>query len=760
MWCHDFSMSQEFTTDGTEAESGRLPGGTGWYRKWFNLYEYYSGDRVILNFDGAYQHAYVYVNGKYVGENHYGYNSFSFEIADYLICSNTVLNLIAVKVVNDVPSSRWYTGSGINRDVTLTIAGSVHVSLYGPRITTPYINSEDGLTATDGTIEANVKIHNSSAIAKKVTVEAAILDSEHNEVSGTVSSKVITVDGNTEESVVLSPSINSPKLWSTDSPNLYILRTVVKDDAGEPIDEYHTTFGYRSVEWDAEKGFSLNGTFMKLKGVCLHHDQGALGAVQEYESLYRQLMILKDMGCNAIRTSHNSTSKILINICNEIGMLVIEEFFDGWDASKDNNTYDFSTYFNESLTADNKAIGANGQKWYEYVIEHTIYRDEHDPCVIAWDVGNELCNIDNFSATGNFLEIANEIVNLCKYLDPGRVVLQGNNNPINTEFPEKAELLKQIDDKMDVIGANYALWNWSVVMTEPSDSRSSKPFVSTEAASALSNRGVYYTMGVDKENHQITSYDTCWVDWGNSAAEAWYYVMTNDWFSGEFIWTGFDYIGEPTPWNDMVNPNENSVPNSSYFGVVDTAGFEKDSYYLYRSLWNENDTTLHLVPGTWNIDNLYLEDGYANVAVYSNADKIELFLNGNLIATAKATVETTTAGYTYRIWEETVVDNSLCKNDEFYTEFGKNFYSQFKVKYVAGELSVKAYDEDGAEITKTVGTDKVVSDTASKIVLNTWNDRKTYVADGADFIYVEFEENSHLFRNNFFPKVSGSARFV
>lgn len=751
---HDFSMSQEFTTEGTEAESGNLPGGTGWYRKWFNLYEYYSGDRVILNFDGAYQHVYVYVNGKYVGENHYGYNSFSFEIADYIICSNTVLNLIAVKVVNEVPSSRWYTGSGINRDVTLTIASPVHVSLYGPRITTPFINASDELTAVDGTINADIKLHNRSAIAKKVTVEASILDNNHNAVSGTVSSHEFTIDGDSETSVTLNPSINSPVLWSTDNPKLYILKTVVKDKNGELIDEYHTTFGYREISWDADTGFSLNGKPMKLKGVCLHHDQGALGAVQEYDALYRQLMILKDMGCNAIRTSHNSTSKILINICNEIGMLVIEEFFDGWDVSKDNNTYDFSKYFNETLTPENKAIGAKGQKWYEYVIEHTIYRDAHDPCVIAWDIGNELGNVDDIYSTGNYEEISTAIVNLCKELDPDRAVLHGNNSPINDKETYKVELLKAIDNKMDVIGGNYVPWNWQEVMNDSNDPRSSKPFVATESASALSNRGVYYTMGKDAENKQITAYDTHHVEWGNNAAEAWYYVAINDWFSGEFIWTGFDYIGEPTPWNDMENPNENSVPNSSYFGVVDTAGFEKDSYYLYRSLWNENDTTLHLVPGTWNSENLYLENGYVNVAVYSNAHRIELLLNGNVIATAASQVNTTEAGYTYRTWEESIVDDSACNINEFYTEFGRDFYSQFKVKFSAGNLSVKAYDKNGIEITDTKGTDKVVGGTATKIAVNTWNNLKTFTADGADFIYVEFEAQDE--NGNFINDYNGT----
>lgn len=375
---HDFSISQEFTNTDSESESGSLPGGTGWYRKWFNLYDYHTGEHVFLNFDGAYQHTYVYVNGKYVGENHYGYNSFSFEISEYLTFSNTSKNLIAVKVVNDIPNSRWYSGSGINRDVTLTIAGPVHFSLYGPRLTTPEI--ENG----GGEVDAIITMHNDTGISKKVTVEATILDDEHNVVSETVVSDLITIPKYTEKEVELYPVVASPKLWSVDTPNLYILKTVIRGEDGELIDEYHTTFGFRYIEWDAEKGFSLNGEYMKLKGVCLHHDQGALGAAQEYDAIYRQLVTLKDMGCNAIRTSHNTTSDVLLELCNKMGILVMEEFFDGWDASKNNNTNDFSKYFLENLDDSNNILGAKGQQWYEFVVEQTILRDEHDPCIIAW----------------------------------------------------------------------------------------------------------------------------------------------------------------------------------------------------------------------------------------------------------------------------------------------------------------------------------------------------------------------------------------
>ncbi|MBO5858343.1 MAG: beta-galactosidase, partial [Clostridia bacterium] len=443
---HDFSINQEFTASGTEPESGNLPAGTGWYRKWFNLYEYYTGDRVFLNFDGAYQHTYVYVNGQLVGENHYGYNSFSFEISKYLLYSNTSYNLIAVKVVNDLPSSRWYSGSGIYRDVTLAIAGPVHVSLYGPQITTP------GIKNGDGTANVDIALHNSSSISKKVTVETTILDDEHNAVGDKVTSSLITVPAQTEKTVTLQPKVNNPELWSLDSPNLYKLKTVIKSETGEILDEYHTTFGYRYIDWNAETGFSLNGENIKLQGVCIHHDQGAIGALQEYEALYRQVVTLKEMGANAIRTSHNSASRTLIDICNELGMLVIEEFFDGWDASKNNNTNDFSKYFNQKLSENNTLIGANGQAWFEFVVEQTILRDRHNPCIIAWDVGNELGNITTGESTANYENIAKSIVAIRNELDPSRVLLQGNN------APTISEATKMIDGYMDVIGGNYSLY--------------------------------------------------------------------------------------------------------------------------------------------------------------------------------------------------------------------------------------------------------------------------------------------------------------
>ena len=744
---HDFSIEQGFSATGTEAESGNIPGGTGWYRKWFNLYDYYEGSDIIINFDGVYQHAYVYVNGKYVGENHYGYNSFSFEISDYLLSSSSSLNLIAVKVVNELPSSRWYSGSGIYRDVTITIANPLHISYYDPQVTTPEI--ENG----DGTIKAEIPLHNHTAITKKVTVEATVLDSHHNAVSDTVTSSLITVSADTEYTVTLEPEVASPKLWSVDSPNLYKLKTVVKNEEGKIIDEYHTTFGYRYIKWDADEGFSLNGELIKIKGVSLHHDQGALGAIQEYDAIYRQVSILKDMGCNAIRTTHNTASRVLIEICNELGMLVMEEFFDGWDASKNYNNHDFSEYFNQTIASTNKLIGAKGQKWFEFVVEQTVLRDRHDPCIIAWGVGNELYNltVEKPESTVNYEAIVKSIVKITDELDPDIVLVQGNNK-------SHAPATMLVDSYMDVIGGNYNPYYWSYLMGGTEDERSSKPFVATEAASANNSRGVYYTMGKDDATLQCTAYDTYAVDWGTEASEAWYYVATNDFFSGEFVWTGFDYIGETTPWMNYSGPNENLVPNSSYFGVIDTAGFAKDSYYLYRSLWNEESTTLHLVPGSWNEENLYVDDnGYVNVAVYSNAKKIELLLNGSVIATATSTVTTTDAGYKYRTWTESVTDSANCAVGSFYTGEGEDFYPQFSVKYAEGELSVKAYDESNVEITNTVGLTTAASGDATQIVAKIWQDKNTFVADGSRYIYVEFEARDA--DGNFMNDYNGTLSF-
>lgn len=730
---HDFSITQTFNDESNmqvEGESGNLAGGTGWYRKTFTMSSDARDKAVILNFDGSYKDTYVYVNGTLVGENHYGYNSFSFDISEYLTCNGSTANIIAVKVEHQLFSSRWYSGSGIYRDVTMTIVDPVHVDLYGTYVTTPNLESSNG---ADGTVNAVISLVNEFPGTKEVVVKAEIIDSTGVAVGTAATSDTISMGANEKKEVTLTPVLNNPALWNSwdlGAPNLYTLRTTISEN-GKVIDTYDTEFGYRWFNWTKANGFSLNGKNVKFEGVCMHHDQGALGASQEYDAIYRQVMILKDMGCNAIRTSHGTPSRAFMDVCNEVGMLVMVEFFDGWDTSKNQNTNDFSVYFDQTIGSDNNILGAEAdQMWYEFVVTQSIKRDRNDPSVFSWDVGNEL---NEGASTGDFTTIARNMQTMIDALDP-RPILQGNNGP--SDGAKTA-----VDGFMDVIGGNYNTDSWISVMTG-SDSRASKPYVGTETASAISTRGVYDTLS--QYTYACSGYDTHSVSWGQKAAAAWYKTVIYDWNAGEFVWTGFDYIGEPTPWNspygnDSVSEHGSGAPNSSYFGIVDTAGFAKDTYYLYRSMWNEQSTTLHLVPGTWDSSELVKNGNNAYVAVYSNADHIELLGDGNVIATAKSTTTTTTAGHKYQTWTETA-NNSNVNTTEFYTGDGKDLYPQFQVNYSAySTISVKAYDANNNEITNTVGTKSVSNTTATKIVPTTWAPASTtYTADGDSFIYVEY----------------------
>ncbi len=742
---HDFSISQDFFSSGTEAESGNLPGGTGWYRKMFSMPAEFANKSVILNFDGAYKDTWVYVNGTLVGENHYGYNSFSFDISEYLTCNGQTANFVAVKVQNQLPSSRWYSGSGIYRDVTLTIVDKLHVDLYGTYVTTPNLESSNG---ADGTVNAVVTLVN-DGVDSSVTVKAEILDAS-GAVVGTSASQDVSIVADQQVDVTLTPSLQNPNLWSSwdeGTPNLYTLRTTVTKN-GTDVDIYDTEFGYRWIEWDVNNGFYLNGNAVKLQGVCMHHDQGALGSAQTYDAIYRQVSILKDMGCNTIRTSHATPSRVFMEVCNELGVMVMAEFFDGWDAAKNSNSNDFSVYFNQTMGSTNLMNASSTQKWYQFVLTQSVLRDRNDPSVIIWDIGNELGEGTGGVSESNFATYAQNMRTMLDELDGTRPVCQGNNQRNISSGWAGA-----VDQYMTVIGGNYQPGTWAGMQSEiQSDvdeitGEVGKAFVYTEAASAISSRGHYAnsysgTTTNASSEYQINAYDTSAVGWGTEASESWYYTIINDWFSGEYVWTGFDYLGEPTPHNNVTTTYGAGYPNSSFFGIVDTAGFGKDTFYLYRSWWNDQSTTLHLVPGTWDSSEVYVDgSGYVDVAVYSNAAKIELYAGSTKIAESVATTNTTSAGHTYQTWSETATNSSYCNTTEFYTETGKDLYSQFHVKYSSvSELSVKAYDAAGNEITDTVGTNKVSAVSATQVVASTWAPASTtYTADGDSYIYVEYE---------------------
>ena len=720
---HDFSISQSYTTSG-EAESGFLPGGTGWYRKTFTLPAADAGKSIILNFDGVYSDAYVYVNGTSVGENHYGYNSFAFDISDYVTCDGSTENVIAVKAVNNIPSSRWYSGSGIYRDVTLMVTDPIHVSLHGTCVTTPNIQTGDG------TVQTAVEVSNDSSTSASVTVSNTVYDSKGEAVSQPASDTASIAAGGTA-TVTTTPVVSNPKLWDVDSPTLYYVRTEIAVD-GTVVDTCDTEFGFRWYSFDSDNGFYLNGKAVKLNGVCMHHDQGALGSAAAYDAMYRQLASMKEMGANAIRTSHNPADEDFIDICNELGLMVIEEAFDGWSVSKNGNSNDFGKYFNTSLSSSNQILGGDSSMtWAEFAIKSMVRRDRNDPSVILWSLGNEIQ--EGASADSSFPTIAQNLIDWVEEVDTTRPTTIGSNQ--RTTSGTLGSVHSVIADNGGIVGFNYA----SSSNLSSMHSTYGK-ILSAETSSAVNSRGIYSSQAnasnVDGKYH-LTSYDTSKVSWGMTAHDSIWNTMTKDYVAGEFVWTGWDYLGEPTPWNGTGSGDSGRgcIPNSSYFGIVDTAGFEKDTYYLYRSQWKQDDTTLHLVTA-WDSDNMLTSSSKTPVVIYSNAPTVELYRNGTLIGTATRTVCRTDAGHIYYTYTTTSNDSSVCTAVS--ASGSSSLYATFNVAYEEGTISAKAYDENGTEITETSGNASVSTpDTVSKLKVET---NKTEIqADGSSLAYISVD---------------------
>lgn len=734
---HDFSIDQEYSNK-YEAESGFLPGGTGWYRKSVVLPAEYAGKTLVLNFDGVYNHAYVYVNGQKLGENHYGYNDFAFDISDYVTCDGSTENVIAVKVVSSYPSSRWYSGSGIYRDVKLVVTDPVHVEKNGTYVTTPNLEEEQN---SDVTVKVETTVKNDGSTAADAVVRTTVLDAEGKAVSAPVSTSV-NVKADAAAEVEQDVFVNKPALWSCEDPNLYYVQTeilvnnVVKDT-------YSTTYGFRYIHYDPNTGFSLNGKNVKMKGVCMHHDQGALGSAAYRDAIYRQVEKLKEMGCNAIRTSHSTPADALLDACNELGIMVMDETYDGWEYAKNGNSQDFGTHFNQTLASDNQILGGTtGDTWYKFVLESNINRDKNDPSVVIWDIGNEL----NFGVPGsnNYVQYARNMISYIQAIDSTRPITSGDNNPYGNQSQNSGDFRNQITAALvnsgGVAGMNYSMTAISGVHS----AHPTWPIVATETASPSNSRGIYNTLSQYSKNgdYQCTAYDTNWVSWGNSARESWYYTIKDDFVSGEFIWTGFDYIGEPTPWNGTgtgtVSGDQKAVPNSSYFGVIDTAGFEKDSFYYYTSQWREDATTLHVVPQSWNEEDLSVSGGKVPVYVYSNAAKVELYLNDQLIGTSTRKPITTKAGYEYATYTNVSEDTSLCTAVNESSTW-KAMAIQYSVQYEAGTLSAKAYDKDGNLIEETLGLDNVTTNSDKGTALKVEAEKTEIQADGSSLSYIAID---------------------
>ena len=597
---HDWAIEGDFSASAPSGNSGgALPGGIGWYRKTFTVDNADKGKMMYIDFDGVYMNAKVWINGTLLGQRPYGYSSFRYDLTPYIIYGGK--NVVAVRVDNsDQPNSRWYSGCGIYRHVWLNKTARIHVAHWGTHV-----------VAEGNKVKVDVTVDNPDNA--KFAVRNTLLDRE-----GRVVGKAMGI-----KSVI---KVSKPKLWSCESPYIYTLRTEIVA-GGKVVDTYETTTGFRTFKFDAAKGFSLNGKSMKINGVCQHHDLGCLGAAINEDALHRQLRILKEMGTNAIRCSHNPPAPELLAMCDTMGFIVMDESFDMWRRRKTQN--DYARFFDE---------------WAERDLTDLVLRDRNHPSILMWSIGNEVleqwssADADNLTAEqanlilnaghdastlahGEELSVNSILTrNLCAIIrryDTTRPITAGCNEP-----DPKNHLFKS--GALDIIGFNYHhQWVKDVPKNFPG-----QPFIFSESVSALQTRG-FYMMPSDKvykapvewwlpyqdPSFQCSAYDNMHASWSSTHEETWDVVKHNDFVGGQFIWTGFDYIGEPTPYGFPAR--------SSYFGLIDLAGFPKDTYYMYQSEWTDKQV-LHLFPH-WN----WLEGQYIDMwCYYNNADEVELFING------------------------------------------------------------------------------------------------------------------------------------
>lgn len=619
---HDWAIEGDFSESNPSGTGGgALPGGVAWYRKSFTLPAADRDKMIYIDFDGVYMNSTVYINGHELGTRPYGYATFSYDITPWLKKDGE--NVIAVRVDNaEQPNSRWYSGCGIYRNVWLRAVNPVHIPLWGVFVEPTSISREKAA------IDIETIVDNRSGKKENLRLSTSLVNAMGRTVA-TVTTPFSLKKG-ASTTVKQNLDVTSPHLWGIDDPYLYTVKTTVLPSKSDiAIDSLLTTTGLRYFNFDAEKGFSLNGEPMKIKGVCMHHDLGALGAAVNTRAIERQLEILKEMGVNAYRASHNPPAPEVLELCDRMGFIVMDETFDMWRKKK--TAHDYSRYFPE---------------WYERDLTDLVRRDRNHPSVMMWSIGNEVLEqwsdakadtlsleqanlILNFGHSADMLAaesdsmsvnslLTRRLSEMVHELDPMRPVTAGCNEPDpgNHLFRSGA---------IDIIGFNYHDdWFKDVPRNFPG-----KPFLITESVSALMTRG-YYRMPSDSlyiwperwdkpfydPSFSCSSYDNCHVPWGNTHEGTLRHMDEKDFISGQFIWTGFDYLGEPTPYGWPAR--------SSYFGIVDLAGIPKDIYYMYQSQWRPDKTVLHLFPH-WNWEPGQEIDLWA---YYNNADEVELFVNG------------------------------------------------------------------------------------------------------------------------------------
>ncbi|WP_189361707.1 glycoside hydrolase family 2 TIM barrel-domain containing protein [Algibacter mikhailovii] len=675
---HDWAIEGPFDIK-YNARSGGLPfHGTGWYRKHFKMEADAKGKVVRIEFEGAMYNAHVWVNGEFIGNRPFGYIGFEYDISKHLKYDGSD-NVIAVKLKPEDLSTRWYPGAGIYRSVWLKIDNKVHVGQWGTYITTPTVTKDLAVVQNETTVV------NKSSESVEVKVNHEYFSPEGESVS--FIDETISVAANTSGTSQLFSKIKNPKRWDTENPNLYDVVTTITQN-GNVVDTYKSRIGLRSIRYTKD-GFFLNDKPVRFNGVCLHHDNGALGAAVYRRADERKLQIMKSMGVNAIRTSHNPPSRELLELCDELGLMVQDEAFDVWKMEKVPNGYNL--FFDE---------------WGERDLKDMIKRDRNHPSIIMWSIGNEIIEQKDKK---NGWKVAKRLNAYCKEIDPTRPTSAGFNH---YSSPYDNNMAQQVD----IAGMNYKPTHYVDVRNNYPE----LPFVATETSSCTSSRGIYH-LPIEKyrvhESKHVTSYDLIGPVWAYPPDIEFHYQEQNPHVMGEFIWTGFDYLGEPTPYGGRDNStngywNDDWPSKSSYFGAVDLCGFPKDRFFLYQSQWTTKPM-IHLLPH-WNWKGMEGQD--IPVYCYTNCDSAELFVNGKSMGK--------------KVKGKDLTELLVSFNDYEGETFQSKYRLSWNVPYKAGDIRVIGY-KDG----KPVQEEQIF--TAGKPAkINLSVDRTEINADGVDLAYV------------------------
>lgn len=667
---HDWAISGEFDKsidaqktivieDGERVpkmRTGRTGGlphiGIGWYRKKLNIPSSYKNQRIHIEFDGAMSHSKVYLNGRFVGEWPYGYASFGFDLTDFVNFGGE--NILAVRLENKPFSSRWYPGAGIYRNVRLVITNPIYIKQWGTYLTTPEIQNGKGI------VNLKTTILNKTGTTEKITVETQIISPEGNVVA-TNSKKI---DSDKQNIVEQNIDVPSPKLWSVETPVMYSAVTKILKD-GKELDIYQTPFGFRYIKFTNNDGFYLNGKRVQLNGVCMHHDLGPLGAAVNLSSLRHRLKLLQEMGCNSIRTSHNPPAPELLDLADKMGFLIIDEAFDEWKYGKIENGY-------HKLW----------DKWAEKDMTAFIRRDRNHPSIIIWSVGNEIRE----QGRADGAQYCKFLVDICHREDPTRPTTAGFNN-------WSGAIKNGLADIVDLPAWNYKPHLYNKIHKEHPDWK----MYGSETASTVSSRGEYFfpaevKIMYTRKPYHCSSFDLEYPLWATSPDREFVAQDSFKFIAGEYVWTGFDYLGEPTPYN-IQWPSR-----SSYFGIIDLCGIPKDRFYLYQSKWS-NKEVLHLLPH-WN----WNKEQKVSVHCYTSFDRAELFLNGKSLGVREK--DPSKLYSTYRL----VWDN---------------------ITYEPGELKVVALDKNNNPLKETFIR---TAGKPAKIVLKT--DRSEIQSDSKELAFV------------------------